>query len=314
MTRPTVNDVQAVEPILTNMMVSYLQADDRFVASRVFPTVTVANDSGTYYIITKKYFFLDSLQTRAPGENFRSLDYGLETSTYATKQWAGDYPLADEIVANNLSGLDLAQAAIRRLSQASLLRKEVQWAADFMTTGVWGTDDTTATNWDDFSAGNPVGDILTAKQTISNNTGYDANTMVVGYVVHAALANHPDLIDRIKYTQAATATTMESAVGDALGIANYLVAKGVYSNTNEASAFSATNIVDDDALVCHVDPSAGIMGATAGKTFVWPGGGGAGTIYRYRDDARHATVIQHKEQWDQVAVATDLGYFFSDIV
>ena len=50
MSLPTINDVQAVEPVLTNLLIGYMQADDRFVASKVFPIVPTDKDSGTYYI------------------------------------------------------------------------------------------------------------------------------------------------------------------------------------------------------------------------------------------------------------------------
>jgi hypothetical protein len=315
MALPTVNDVQAIEPILTNMLVGYMQSDERFVASKVFPVVPVDKDSGTFYKFTKKYWFLDQMAQRAPGGDFRRVEFGLETDTYATKQWALDQALADEVRANSQVPMDLETAAVSYLAQQSLLRKEIAFSADFMQKSVWGTDDDNAvTDWDSFSDSDPIANVLLARRTISNNTGLDGNAMVMGYIVHAALMNHPDLLDRIKYTQAATVGSMENALAACFGVSSYLVGKAVYSNTNEAAAFSATAILDDDCLVYHNNPGAGIFAASAGKTFAWAGGGGVGSSYRYRDNSRHADVIQVKEQWDQKAVATDLGYFFFDVV
>lgn len=315
MALPTLNDVQAVEPILTNMLVGYMQSDDRFVASRVFPTVPVVNDSGTYYKFDKKYWFLDQMQGRAPGADFARVEFGLSTGTYATKQYALDYALADEIRANSQVPMDLETAAVQYLAQQSMLRKEIAFSTDFMVKSVWGTDDDNAvTDWDDTSTGDPVANVLLARRTISNNTGLDGNAMVMGYIVHQALMNHPDILDRVKYVTAATVGNVEAALAAVFGVSSYLVAKGTYSNTNEAAAFSATAIIDDDCLIYHNNPGAGIFAASAGKTFTWDGGGGVGTVFRYRDQGRHADVIQHKEQWDQAAVATDLGYFFFDVV
>jgi hypothetical protein len=312
---PTINDVQAVEPILTNMLIGYMQDEGRFVAGRVFPSVPVDKDSGTYYIMTKKYWFLDEMEERAPGQEFASTGFGLSTATYKTLQYALDYALADETRANSQVPMDLESAALRLLGQRLLLRKEIQWAADFMKTSVWGTDDNNSTtDWDDFSAGDPVSDILTAVRTISNNTGQNANTIVLGFIVHDALVNHPDILDRIKYTQAATIGGVEGALSDVFGLSNYWVAKGSYSNTNESATFSASAIIDDDALITYVDPNPGIMSATAGLTFEWAPGGGGGAAYNYRDNARHADVIQTKMQWDQKVTASDLGYFFADVV
>lgn len=314
MTLPTINDVQAVEPILTNMLVGYQQDDTRFVAGRVFPAVTVENDSGTYYIVTKKYFFRDELEQRAPGGAFARVDYGLETDTYKTLQWAADHAIADEIRANSQVPMELEQIGVRLLAQRSMIRKELAFAADFMITGVWGTSDTTETDWDDTTNGDPVNGVLTASRTISNNTGVDPNTMVLGYIVHQAIVNHPDVLDRLKYTGVPTQDSINAALAGIFGKSNYFVGRATYSNTNESAAFSATAIIDDDCLVCHVDPGAGMFGVSSGKTFVWQPGGGQGSLYSHYSDDFHATVIQHKEQWDQKIVASDTGYIFLDVV
>ena len=314
-TIPTINDVQGVETILTNMLVGYMQTDDRFVALRAFPAVPVLNDSGTFFVVTKKYFFMNDLKARAPGGDFEYAGFGLSTDTYSTFQWGKGLLLPDEVKANSQVPMDLEQVGLIQIAQKSLIKKEVQFATDFMVVSVWGTDDNNATtDWDDFSGGDPVNDVMTASRTVSNNTGKDPNTMILGYIVHQALTLHPDVLDRLKYTQAATQVAIEQALASIFGKSNYMVGKATYSNTNEAAAFSATAIIDDDCLVTYVDPSAGIFGATAGKTFVWNPGGGEGAIFRDPARKNHSDTYQHKEQWDQKAVATDLGYFFADVV
>lgn len=315
MSQPTINDIQAVDPVLTNMLIGYMQNDDRFVASKVFPYVSVDKDSGTYYILTKKHWFMDELQERAPGAPFPALGYGVSTTTFTTLQYAGEESIADEIRANNQMPMDLERISVQRLAQLSLIRKERAFAADFMTTSVWGTDDDdSTTDWDDYAAGDPVNDVYTAVRTISNNTGQQANTLVLGFIVHDALRLHPDILDRLKYTQAATTASVEGAMAAIFGLSNYWVAKASYNSSNEGQTASYGAIIDDDALICYVDPGAGIMGATAGKTFVWAPGGGAGSLYSYRNDDRQADVIKHKEQWDQKVTASDLGYFFAGVV
>ena len=308
------NAVQAVDQILTNMAVGYRQEDMRFVASRAFPVVNVAEQAGTYYIFTKKYWFLDNLEERAYGAPFAQMEYGLSTSTYETLQWAAEEIIPDELIAANQAPVELETAAVMHLQQASLIRKERAFAADFMVNSVWDNNDNdSTTDWDDFVSGDPFDDIMTARRTISNNTGKDGNTLVTGYIVHQALSLHPDMIDRMKYVQAAGQNAVEASIRELLGLDQYLVSKASYNTANEAATFSASAIIDDDALVCHVNPSAGVFDATAGKTFAWQPGGGAGSIYRDRN-TNHANLIQHKEQWDQKAVATDLGYLFIGVV
>src|SRR5574341_370527 len=210
---PTVSDVQAVDPVLTNLLLGYMQADSRFVAERVFTPVSVDKDSGTYYIATKKYWFLREMKARAPGDTYPKAGFTFSTATYTTLQKALAHPIPDEVRANSQIPMDLETLGLRWLAQQALIEKEVMFSTDFMVTGVWGTDDNNATtDWDDFASGDPVNDVLTAKRTISNNTGQDANTIALGYIVHQALINHPDILDRIKYTAAATQGAIEAAL------------------------------------------------------------------------------------------------------
>lgn len=316
MSLPTVSDVQAVDPVLTNMLVGYQQADSRFVASKVFPGVPVDKDSGTYYIFDKKYWFMRKMEVRAPGGQYGRADFGVSTTTYKTLQLALSVPIADETRANSQLPMDLEQAAIRWLAQQSLIEKEVRFSTDFFAASVWANqDNNSATDWDDFQNGDPVANILTAKRTISNNTGADANTMALGYIVHEALVNHPDIIDRMKYVSVAGISGVEASLASILDLQNYWVAKATYADINEGDDFTATAIIDDDALICYVTPNPGIFEASAGYTFNWAPGGGMGGIRPiFRDDENDLDLIKEKEQWDQKVVATDVGYIFLDIV
>lgn len=315
MAQPTITDIQAVDPVLTDLMMSYMQADDRFVADRVFPNVSVDKDSGTYYILTKKHRFLDKQEQRAPGGAFADNGYEVSTDTYKTMQWALQETIPDENRANNQMPMELESISVENLAQSNLIRKERAFAADFMISGAWDTtDDDTATDWDDFASGDPVSDIKVAKRTISASTGRKPNTIVLGDIVNDALENHPDIIDRIKYVTAATEQNVAAALAAVFGLENYWVAEASYNTANEGQSFSASAIIDDDALVCVVDPNSGTRGATAGKTFIWQPGGGTGSMFRVRDDKVHADLIQMKAQWDQKVTAKDMGYLFLQIV
>lgn len=312
---PTQNDVQAVDPILTNLLVGYMQADDRFVASRAFPAVPVEKDSGTYFIFTKKYWFLDELKPRAAGDPFAQGGYGIESTTFATLQYGLEHKIPIEVRANSQVPMSLEEAGLRWLAQQSLIRKERAFAADFMKTSVWGTDDdNSTTDWDDYASGDPVADVLTARKTISNATGYDGNTLIVGLDVHHAILNHPDVIDRMKYTNVASVANLAGMVGAMFGLANYLVCSASYNSVNEGQSGTYAGIVANDALVCHTSPTPGILVPSAGYTFAWEGGGGMGAIGQYFAPDRRADILQHIEQWDQKAVATDLGYFFNTVI
>ena len=315
MAQPNHSEVQVVDPVLTQLLVGYQQAEERFIANRVFPVVPVGLQGFTYYTFTKKYWFLDEMKSRTPGAAYARSGYGLTSTTGYANTWGLEHPIADEARTNNQVPMALEQAGLRWLAQQSLIRRERAFSADFMVTGVWGTDDNNATtDWDDFTGGDPFNDVLTAQRTISNNTGVVPNTMAMGYIVHVALQNHPDIVDRIKHVQIASLGNVESALSSLFGVSQYLVGKATYNSANEGQTMSATAIVDDDCLICYSNNAPGMFAPSAGYTFTWDGGGGNGSVYTYREDQTDSDILKNKEAWDQKAVATDVGYFFADVV
>ena len=77
----TRNDITAVDPVLTTMLVSYRQDASRFVSTQLFPVIDVANPSGTYYIFDKKYWMSDEMEQRPWGGDYARAKFGVSTST-----------------------------------------------------------------------------------------------------------------------------------------------------------------------------------------------------------------------------------------
>lgn len=313
MALPTVNDVQAVDPVLQNMLVAYAQAETRFVALRAFPAMSVDKDSGTYYLFDKKYWFQDGLERRAPGSHFARGGFGVSTATFKTEQWAREFPVPDEVNANRQFDYDLADAGVEWLAKQSFIRKERAFATDFMVTGVWSTTNTSATDWDD-SSGVPVTDVRTAARTISGATGYSPNKLLMGEIVYDALLVNAQIAGRLQYTTQMTIAIVESILAAVLGVDEILVSRGSYNSANEGQTASIGPIIDDDALLIYSADVATKNNATAGKTFVWNPGGGAGRQTQYYEPQTKSFIIQHDEQWDQKVVGADLGYLWTDIV
>lgn len=315
MPQPTQSQIQAVDPVLTNLLIAYEQEQDRFGAMRIFPSVQVDKDSGTFYKFDKKYWFLDDMQRRAYGDEYAMSGYGVSTDTYKTQQWAMAHLISDEDRANSQVPLDLERAGARWLAQQLLLRKERAFASVAMAAASWSTTSATSNKWNDYAASDPVGDVRTSQRTVSQLTGFRPNTMLVGEIVDDRLQNHPDIIDRVKYTQTATAGNVAGAMADAMGLDQYVVSRAIYNSANEGQNFSGSAIVDDDALICYVDASAGVMGATAGKMFVWNPGGGQGMVKPvFYDDKRDSDVLRAKAQFQFKVVAADLGDLRQDVV
>ena len=162
----------------------------------------------------------------------------------------------------------------------------------------------------------PLQDVEGWKETILSTTGIMPNTLVLGYQVFRQLKNHPDIVDRFKYTSSATVTTdMLSAIFD---IERVLVASAVENTAAEGATNSFSFTHGKAAMLLHVAPSPSLLTPSAGYTFAWTGvSGGLGENVGIKDipaPLRQADRIQGEAAWDNKIVGADLGLFATTAV
>lgn len=329
MPQPSVNNVH-IDAILTNISVAYLQNTNNFIADKVFPVVPVDKKSNIYFKYTKDDWFRDEAQRRADGTASAGSGYGLTTDNYLADVYAFHKDIGDQTRANADNPLNPDMEATQFVTQRLLLRREVQWAADYFVAGCWGVtvsgtsatiaSGTQATVWSDYIASQPISDIEAAKTAVLQSTGFEPNTLVLSYSVFQKLKAHPLLVDRYKYTQAGAIVT-EDLLAALFGVDRVLVAKAVVNSANEGKTTSAADYAfttGKNALLCYVAPNPGLMTPSAGYTFMWTGvSGGLGTtvgVSRFRMEELKADRVEGEIAFDNKVVAADLGYFWSNII
>jgi hypothetical protein len=324
MPQPSINSVH-VDAILTNISVAYLQKQENFIADKVFPVVAVDKKSDKYFTYTKNDWFRDEAQRRADGTESAGSGYNLSTGTYSADVWAFHKDVGDQTVANADAPLNPLREATEFVTHRLLLRKELQFVSDFFTTGVWADDVTGVAGspssgevkqWSDYSSSDPINDIEAAKSEILSNTGMEANTLVLGYEVFRQLKNHPDLVDRIKYTSSQTIT--EDMLARMFDLNRVVVAKAVKATNNEGAADAYSFAYGKAALLCHVASAPGLLTPSAGYTFSWTGvSGGIGStigVSSFRMESLKAERVEAEMAFDNKVIGADLGYFWTSIV
>lgn len=320
MPQPHVNNVH-VDAILTNISVAYAQNAQNYIADKVFPIVPVDKKSDLFFKYNKNDWFRDEAQRRAGGTESAGSGYGLTTDSYSADVWAFHKDVDDQTIANSDAPLNPLREAAEFVANRLLLRREIQWTNDFFRTGVWGTDNTLGVaggdaQWSDYTSSDPIENLETAKESILSTTGLEANTLVLGYGAFRALKNHPDIIDRIKYTSSQTVTA--DMLARMLEVDRVLVAKAVKATNKEGAAEAYGFAHGKGALLCHVAPTAGLMTPSAGYTFAWNGvSGGLGQTIgtsQFRMEHLKANRIESEIAFDNKVVGADLGYFFNNVV
>jgi hypothetical protein len=281
--------------------------------------VRVQKQTDKYYTYTKNDWFRDEAQLRADSSESAGSGYGLSTASYSCDVWAMHKDIGSQVRANADAQINLDRDATMFVTQRLLLRQEIQWVSDYFTTSVWATDSTPSNLWSDFTNSDPIEDIETGKETILAATGFMANTLVLGYQVFRKLKNHPDIVDRIKYTQGVTGRTVTPELLAAMfDIERVFVAKAIKATNleGETAAYSFTH--GKHALLCHSAPNPGLLTPSAGYIFAWDGvSGGLGQnvgISRIDMPAKKAERIEGEIAFDDKIVGQDLGYFFNGAV
>jgi len=324
MPQPTISDVH-VDAILTNISVAYMQRAENMIADKVFPVVPVDKKSNKYFTYTKGDWFRDEAQRRAPGTESAGGGYNLSTDTYSADVFAFHKDVDDQTLANADTPLNPLREAAEFVTARLMLRREVQFISDFMTTSVWANEKTGVASspsssqfiqWSNYSTSDPIVDIEEAKEDILSTTGYEGNTLVLGYQAFRQLKNHPDFVDRYKYTTSSVIT--EEMMARLLGVDRILVAKSVKNSAEEGIADSMGFNFGKAACLLHVAPNPGLMTPSAGYIFAWTGvSGGLGATVgtsQFRMESLRAARVEAEFAFDNKVVASDLGYFFASCV
>lgn len=316
MAQPNETNIHIDVP-LTQLSVAYMQDANNFIATKVFPDVNVDKRSNKYFVFDRNTFMRDAMQKRAGGEESAGSGYTLSSDEYYCDVWALHKDISDFDRAMTDSPLDADRNAVQFLTQAALIRKEKQWVTDYYATNVWGTDNTTATDWSDYVSSDPIGDVDAAKVAVLEATGQELNTGVLGLRVFNQLKNHPDIVDRIKYTSSRVVT--EDVIASLMGLSRILVPKAIEDTAVEGKTQNSALMHGKHALLLHVAPRPGLEVPTAGLTFNWTGlaagfSGQGLAIEKFRLQHLKSDRIEAHLAFDQKVVGSQLGYFFSGIV
>lgn len=324
---PTPSDVH-VNTLLTNVSISYQQEQTNFIADRAFPIVPVEKQSDLYPEFDRADQNRNSMQKRAPGTESAGDGFRVSTNPYYCDVFALHKDIDDQTRRNADSVWNLDSAATRFLEGKSLIRREIDFANDFMTTGVWTTVLTgvaatpganQALQWNDGNS-TPIEDVRAMRSAMNLLTGYKANKLVLGELVYNQLLDHPDIIGRISGGASANqpAIVQRNLLAQLLELEEILVMGSIYNTAKEGQAVSHSRIGGGkSALLLYTPATPSLMTPSAGYTFAWRGylgGASAQAIYRFRMDAIKSDRIEIEASYDQKKTGADLGVYFPSIV
>lgn len=320
MAQPTASDVHVNAP-LTDLSIAWMQDDSNFIADAMFLTVPVRKQSDRYYVYLRNNWFTAKAKKRAPATESAGSGFELDnTPTYFADVYAIHKDVDDQIRSNCDAALDLDRDSTEFVTRDLVLKREVTWATDFFTTGVWtgsttGTDVTPAPLWSAVGS-TPIVDMRSQLTATKRRTSFRANVLAMGEEVWSILQDHPDFTDRIKYTQTAIVTT--DLLAAVLGVDEVLIGGAVQNTALEGATENMQFIFGKNVLMLYRPSRPGLLTPAAGYTFAWVDLFGAnamgGRIKRFRMEPLASDRIEGEMSYDQKQVAAEMGAFLSGVV
>ena len=317
-----------VDQPLTNLTLAYAQSQENFIADKVFPTVGVSKQSDKYYIYDRANMNrTGDVEKLAPRTEVNRIGMTLSTSSYFADVYGLGMDFDEQTLANEDSMLDIRSAGAETLAMRLMIHREEQFATNFFSTGVWGTDNTLSgtDQWSDYTNSTPIQDVTAARRAVQlASGGFKPNTMVVGKEVRDKLINHPDILARLNggATVTNTALITDAKLAEIFEVENFYVMEAVKNSSVEGVAESNAFIGGKNALLAYTPSTAGLMSPAAGLTFAWNNLEGVNnlgiTVESFSDDAlkrqQIAEMIQVKMSYDMKVVGAALGYLFAAAV
>lgn len=318
MPQPASQDVH-IDEVLTDLAISYMQSQDVYIATKVFPIITVDKQSNKYIVWDKNDWFRDEAERRADATESVGSGYRFSQDSYFAHVYAIHKDVGSQARANADAWINLEQGAIRFVARKILLRQEIQFFTDFFTTGVWGTDYTLPANgqWGD-ALSDPIEQIESIKESMLIATGFEPNTMVFGYRAFRRLARHPDIIARLSYNggTAVPSQVTPAMIGAMLGISRIHISKALKATNLEGETASYAMAAGNHAWIGYVSPTPSQEDPSAGYIFAWDYAGYSEVVNVDSFEIRKIKAVRYEAEaaWGAKITAPDLGVFMPNVV
>lgn len=331
MPNPTQADLHVNVP-LTNVSVAYIQSADSYIADKVFPKVPVQKQSDLFWKYSKSDWRRTDVKRRAPSTESPGVGWNMDTDTYFAHVYAVHKDIDDQERANADSNFNLDRDATEFITNQQLLKRDIDWTNSYFKTGVWANEKTgvasaPTTNqflqWNGASS-DPLTNMGNWILDFRRLTGFAPNICVMGAYVMNALKQHPDIVDRIKYTQRGVVT--EDLIATLFDVDELFISYATISNgpqipdARQQDAAATYDFIGDPTgvLLAYAPPAPSLLTPSAGYTFTWSGylGGNAEgvRVKRFRMEHIASDRVEAEQTYDMKVVAPDLGLFINGAV
>lgn len=295
-----------IDVALTQISIAWPQGN--LAGAALFPSVPVNKQSDKYYIHGREGFLPED-DLRAPGTEANEIaPLKVSMDTYYAQEHALATAVTDEERSNADSPLSPDRDGTNTVTSKIMLGRERAMQVLATTVGNYATGHTVApagaAKWSDYAGSDPIGDLRTAKSTVHSKIFLEPNVAVVPYQVMTKLEDHPDFLERIKYSERAIFSP--ELLASVLGFQRVVVPGVGINSANEGATASMGYLWGKDVVVAYVPGSPGLRIPAFGYEFTWRASGSfTQTVDRWREEKRKSDMLRVSRYYDLKLTAVD---------
>lgn len=261
---------------LTSFATNYYK-EQNYLAGRVFPVIGVEKQSDKYYVFdaAEENREMDNLITKwEPLAEPNMFELTQSDDSYFSEEYHAGFYIDTKTAANEDTLLRTRQRKARLLMDNMLKKRDRDWIATYLTTGVWGEDlagTTDFTKWSDANA-TPLDDVQKWKEAFEiRNYGYMPNKIVLTRDIRRHLLKNPQLLGRINGGATITSPAMinDALIASIFDVDEIIWADAVSNKAKHGETENAARMVSNRMLMVHSPSEVGIDVASAGAVFAW---------------------------------------------
>jgi hypothetical protein len=300
---PTGSGNVHIDEVLTQISVGFPNLG--LVGEALFPAVTVNKQSDKYYVFGREQWLPES-DERAPGSVANEIiGYTVSLDTYYAREHALQIPVTDEERENVDSPLSPDRDATELVTAKIMLGREraIQTLATATANYASGMSTTLSgtAQWDsaNYATSDPIGVLRAGKAAVHAQIFTEPNTLVVPYQVMTALEDHPDFLERIKYSERAIFSP--ELLASILGFQRVVVPGAGINTAKLGQTPTLSYLWGKDVVMAYVPQRGGLKIPAYGYEFAW----GRQMVDRWREEPRKSDLIRCSRRYDLKMTAVD---------
>jgi len=294
-----------IDQILTNISVAW--PNNGLVGERLFPVVPVRKQSDKYYVFGREGWSVQN-DVRAPGTEANEIPgFALSTDTYYAQEHSLQIPVTDEERWNadsplspDRDGTELVTSKVW-LGREKAMKDLATTAANYASTNTVTLSGTSQFN--DYVNSDPISVLRTGKSAVHARIFMEPNKAVIPYQVMTILEDHPDFIERIKYSERGIVSS--ELIAAVIGLGEVIIPGVGIDNALLGQPASLGYLWGKDIILAWVPERAGLKVPAFGYEFGWSGNPGGSMQYvdRWREEKRKSDLVRVCRYYDLKLVA-----------